>query len=111
VEVLTNSLAAAYDRNAQLSRENGVLAKRLEDVERELKALRDLKDRLRSVEATNEQLTRLMSRWKESQARTKRRGRSWLPGVRILCSYSSWSRWSRSCFQARPASTARLDRW
>src|SRR5687767_792175 len=63
VEVLTSSLAAAYDRNAQLARENGVLTERLEGVERELKALRDLQDRLHAVEATNEQLTRLMSTW------------------------------------------------
>ena len=84
VEVLTGSLAAAYDRNSQLARENGALTERLEGVERELKALRDIQDRLHAVEATNEQLTRLMSTWIESQAHTKRWSWSWLPGAGIV---------------------------
>ena len=84
MELLTNSLAATYDRNAQLARENGVLTERLAGVERELKALRGIQDRLHAVEATNEQLTRLMSTWMEWQARTKRWGWSWLPGVGIV---------------------------
>jgi hypothetical protein len=84
VDVLTSSLAAAYDRNVQLAGENGALVERLALMERELKLLQDVQERLRSVEATNEQLSRLLSTWMEEQPRKKRHWSPWFVGVSIL---------------------------
>lgn len=84
VDVLTKSLAAAYDRNGQLARENGALVERMALVERELKALQDVQERLRSVEATNGQLSHLLSVWMEGQAQAKRHRWPRLFGVSIL---------------------------
>jgi hypothetical protein len=84
VDVLTTSLATAYDQNVQLARENGALVERLALVERELKALQDVQERLQSVEATNGQLSQLLSAWMEGQAREKRHRWPWLVGVSTL---------------------------
>lgn len=84
VELLTNSLVSAYDRNAQLARENGALTERLEGFERKLKSLHDVQERLDAIEAANKQLTHLLSICMEVQSPPKRRRWPWLPGVSIL---------------------------
>jgi hypothetical protein len=83
-DVLTNSLVAAYDRNAQLARENGALAERLGSVERELKELRDIHERLRAVESANAQLTQLLSTSMDCKAQGNRAGWAWLFGAGLF---------------------------
>ena len=84
VEILTSSLVASYEQNAQLARENGALTERLAVLERELTGLQDTRERLRASELTNTQLTRMLSMWTAAQDRGDRSRRPWLLGAGVL---------------------------
>jgi hypothetical protein len=89
VEALLAPMAASYERNIQLARENGALSARVASLERELQATRDAaaaekKDlevtraRLRAIETNSAQLEARLNTQAERQLPERGRRRSWL---------------------------------
>jgi hypothetical protein len=94
VAALTAPLAASYERNVQLARENGILSERVTALERELQRLREstaaerqalepTRKRLEAVEGANAALTRMLAAAQQEQSDDRRS--PWLvPAIVIL---------------------------
>lgn len=92
---LTAPLAASYERNVQLARENGVLSERAAALEREVETLRaaaisdkqaleQTRKRLEAVESAYAQLTRMMAASQDQQPETRGRPRGLYVAVALV---------------------------
>jgi hypothetical protein len=95
VTALTAPLAASYERNVQLARENGVLSERTAALEREVETLRaaavsdkqaleQTRRRLEAVESAHAQLSRMMATSQDQQPSDRGGSRGLYVAVALL---------------------------
>ena len=95
VTALTAPLAASYERNVQLARENGVLSERAAALEREVETLRaaaisdkqaltQTRKRLETVESAHAQLTRMMATSQDQQTAVRGGSRGLYVAVALM---------------------------